>query len=43
METIHLELRIGEGGTDAKLLIQDMAAIYIKTCTNHNFSQKILQ
>lgn len=41
--TIHLELRIAEGGDDAKLLVQDMANIYIKTCNNQEFSHKTLQ
>lgn len=37
METIVLELRAAEGGTDSKLLVRDMAAMYIKAARNNNF------
>ena len=37
METIALELRIGVGGSDAKSLIKDMAAMYIKVARSNNF------
>ncbi len=37
-ETIILELRAAEGGEDSKLLIRDMAAMYIKAAKNNNFS-----
>lgn len=30
MKTIYLEIRDAEGGTDSKLLVQDMKDIYIK-------------
>lgn len=36
METIILELRSAEGGTDSKLLVRDMAAMYIKAAKNNN-------
>lgn len=41
MEAINLELRIGEGGADAKLLIADMKDIYVKAAKANNFSCKI--
>ena len=31
---LNLEIRPGEGGEDAKLLVQDQAAIYIKYATS---------
>lgn len=37
MEIIVLELRSGTGGDDSKLLIKDMAAVYIKAVRNNNF------
>lgn len=37
METIYLEIKDAEGGTDAKLLVGDMRDIYIKTAKNNNF------
>lgn len=36
-ETIILELRAAEGGEDSKLLVRDMAAMYIKAARNNNF------
>lgn len=36
-ETITLELRAAEGGEDSKLLVRDMAAMYIKAARNNNF------
>lgn len=36
-ETIKLELRAAEGGEDSKLLVRDMAAMYIKAARNNNF------
>jgi protein subunit release factor A len=38
---ILLELRIGEGGDDAKLLIKDMRDIFLKFCKNSLFETKI--
>ena len=37
MEKIILELRAGTGGNDAKNLIKDMAAMYIKAARVNNF------
>ena len=37
METIVLEIRSAEGGADSKLLVKDMAAMYIKAARNNNF------
>jgi protein subunit release factor A len=37
METIYVELRDAEGGKDAKLLVEDMRNIYIKTAKRNNF------
>lgn len=42
-DSIILELRVGEGGDDAKLLIVDMKDIYIRACKANNFSFKILE
>jgi protein subunit release factor A len=36
-QTIVLELRAAEGGEDSKLLVRDMAAMYIKAAKNNNF------
>ena len=36
MEKIKLEIRDAEGGTDAKLLVNEMRDIYIKTAKNNN-------
>lgn len=38
METIYLEIRDAEGGQDAKLLVDDMKNIYIKTAKRQNFN-----
>jgi len=35
---ITLELRAAEGGADSKLIIEDMAATYIKAAQKNNFS-----
>ncbi|MCE3225668.1 MAG: hypothetical protein K0S32_219 [Bacteroidetes bacterium] len=37
-ETIVIELRAAEGGEDSKLLVRDMAAMYIKAARNNNFT-----
>ena len=37
-ERITLEIRQGEGGHDAKLIVEDMAAMYIKAAQRNNFS-----
>jgi protein subunit release factor A len=38
MENIVFEIRVGAGGNDAKLLVRDMAAMYIKAAKNKNFT-----
>lgn len=38
---ITLELRAAEGGADSKLIIEDMAAMYIKAAERNNFSVKV--
>jgi len=37
METIILEIRDAEGGKDAKLLVQDMTEIYLRSIKQQNF------
>ena len=37
METIYLEIKDAQGGKEAKLLVEDMRDIYIKTAKNNNF------
>lgn len=37
MEKIMLEIRNAEGGSDAKLLVEDMTDLYIKTCKAQDF------
>lgn len=39
---IILELRAAEGGEDAKLLVEDMASIYLKAASAKNFATKTL-
>lgn len=43
MDRIMLELRTGEGGADAKLLLADMKDIYIKTAKINNFSYNLVE
>ena len=38
METIKLELRAVEGGKDAKLLVEDMANLYLKVAKTNKFT-----
>ena len=33
MSKIIVEIRSGEGGQDAKLLVRDQVALYVKFCT----------
>ena len=33
---ISIEIRAGEGGDDAKLLVEDQAAIYLAYCKRNN-------
>jgi len=32
METVIVEIRAGEGGDDAKLLVREQVAVYAKAC-----------
>lgn len=43
MDEIILEIRDAEGGEDAKLLVQDMADIYIKSAKIYNFDYKTVE
>jgi protein subunit release factor A len=36
-QTIVMEIRAAEGGEDSKLLVKDMAAVYIKAARVNNF------
>ncbi len=38
---IAIEIRAGEGGDDAKLLVEDQAAIYLAYCKRNNLSVDI--
>lgn len=35
MEQIIIEIRAGEGGDDAKLLVGETVAVYAKACARH--------
>lgn len=34
-DTILIELEAGEGGEDAKLLVQDQLSVYLKAASRH--------
>ncbi|PCI28626.1 hypothetical protein COB55_03675 [Candidatus Wolfebacteria bacterium] len=42
-QTITLELRAGEGGSDASLLVEDMTNIYQKSCRLNDFDCNIVE
>lgn len=42
-ESIILEIRAGEGGSDAKLLVSDTLHIYSKSAKNHGFGYKVTE
>lgn len=42
-ESIVLEIRASEGGTDSKLIVEDMANIYLKSARINEFDCKILE
>lgn len=42
-ESIILEIRAAEGGSDSKLLVKDLLDIYIKSAKNQNFSYQITE
>lgn len=35
MESVLVEIRPGEGGDDAKMLVRDQMAVYAKACRRH--------
>jgi protein subunit release factor A len=41
MEKIVIEIRASEGGDDSKLLVKDLADIYVKSCRTNGYSFKI--
>ena len=43
METIILEIRSSAGGEDSKLLVDDMADMYLKSARKNNFEVDTLQ
>jgi protein subunit release factor A len=36
MERLLIEVRAAEGGDDAKLLVSEQVAVYVKLCTRHH-------
>jgi protein subunit release factor A len=42
MEQIIIEIRAAEGGSDSKLLVQDLKDIYLKTARVNNFDYKVV-
>ena len=40
--SIIIEIRAAEGGDDSKLLVTDLANIYLKSARNNDFSYKIM-
>lgn len=42
MKTINLEIRDGNGGSDAKLLVMEMQDIYTKTAKNNNIDCSVV-
>lgn len=42
MKTINLEIRDGNGGSDAKLLVKEMQNIYMKTAKINNLECSIV-
>jgi len=43
MKEIIIEIRDAEGGEDAKLLVKDMADIYLKWANNNQVESKVLE
>ena len=43
MQEIIIEIRDAEGGEDSKLLVKDMAEIYIRWSNINNIDSKILE
>lgn len=42
-QKIHLEIRDGNGGTDAKLLVKEMLNIYTKAARNNDVKCEIVE
>ncbi len=42
-ESIILEIRASEGGSDSKLIVEDMMNIYLKSARINNFESKVLE
>lgn len=42
-QKIHLEIRDGNGGSDAKLLVLEMQGIYMKAAKNNNIEYSIVE
>lgn len=42
-ESIILEIRASEGGSDSKLIVVDMMNIYLKSARVNNFESSILE
>ena len=40
---VHVEIRPGEGGMDAKLLVEQQASIYMKFAAKHNLKADIIE
>ena len=43
MQEIIIEIRDAEGGEDAKLLVSDMADIYLKWANTNGVTSKVLE
>ncbi len=39
---LHLELRAGEGGTDARLLVEDQANLYLAYAQRHGLTASVV-
>lgn len=40
---VHVEIRPGEGGMDAKLLVEQQASIYTKYAAKHDLKTEIIE
>jgi len=41
IEKIVLEIRASEGGSDSKMLVEDIKDIYLKSARNNNFGFEV--
>lgn len=39
---IHIEIRPGEGGNDARLLVQEQARIYLRHAEHNGISSRVI-